>query len=374
MLNVLLVDDEWPVLRMLANVIGKHTAMRVAGTIARSSEVVAAVEALRPDVVFLDIEMPGINGLELAVLLTEAHPELEIVMVTAFREYALQAYQANAIDYLLKPVDAAAIVRCEAKLRKRLSSPGTGPKPAAATRTVGLGGFRIYAAEDADPVHFATLKAEELMAYSLIHRHNGLTKEELCEALWPNFDPVKSEQNLYTTIYRLRKLIAGAGLTIRIEYRLGRYWVTGCDNCDFILFQTWATAGMKGAEGEETRRLMEAAVALYGGPLFEGKGYAWAESERVRLERQFLKMAKRLFEYYAAGGDEARAADLLAQALDKAVCDEEGYRLLLELYARRQDAIGFANTFDELRRRLAEELELEPEPHLHELYDRVNKI
>nr|WP_326531696.1 LytTR family DNA-binding domain-containing protein [Rhodoferax sp.] len=76
------------------------------------------IEAFKPDVAFLDIRMPGLSGLEVAKAITQS---TSIVFVTAFDSHALEAFEANAVDYVLKPVDPVRMARVIAKVKKNLS-------------------------------------------------------------------------------------------------------------------------------------------------------------------------------------------------------------------------------------------------------------
>lgn len=90
------------------------------------SELLKDIKGLRPDLVFLDIEMPEMNGLELAARLLELQEDIEVVFVTAYREYALEAFGVNALDYLLKPVVPDLLHRTIDRVLKRRT--GTAPQ------------------------------------------------------------------------------------------------------------------------------------------------------------------------------------------------------------------------------------------------------
>ena len=90
-------------------------------------EAAAAIETHRPDVAFLDIRMPGATGLEVAQQLGAAQPRPHVVFVTAYDQYAVDAFDAGAADYLLKPVEAERLARTVAKLRAALQSQSAAP-------------------------------------------------------------------------------------------------------------------------------------------------------------------------------------------------------------------------------------------------------
>lgn len=122
MLNALIVDDEIPAREVLRELLVATGEVVVLGECANAIDALGAIHRLHPDVVFLDIQMPRITGLEL-VGMVEAEVLPHIVFVTAFDEFALQAFDEQAIDYLLKPVDPARLARTVARLRQMRSAP-----------------------------------------------------------------------------------------------------------------------------------------------------------------------------------------------------------------------------------------------------------
>jgi len=92
-------------------------------------EALAAVERHDPDLVFLDVQMPGLTGFEVARRLLENGEESPaLIFVTAFDQHAIEAFEVNAVDYLLKPVDAARLEQALQRARRRLSAERTGEK------------------------------------------------------------------------------------------------------------------------------------------------------------------------------------------------------------------------------------------------------
>ena len=117
--RALIVDDE-PLLRThLAHHLARlWPELEIAGEARNGREAVDLVEQLRPDVVFLDVHMPGMNGVEAARLMG---PDVQIVFVTAYEQYAVAAFEQGAIDYLVKPFDAERLGESLARLRRRVA-------------------------------------------------------------------------------------------------------------------------------------------------------------------------------------------------------------------------------------------------------------
>jgi len=129
-MRALIVDDEAPARDKLRRWLGEHADIELAGESGDGLAAAAAIAALAPDVVFLDIQMPGLSGLEVASQLEPDDAPL-IVFVTAFDEHAIKAFDLNAVDYLLKPYDKDRLRKTLERLRQRRS----GDAPGAAVRT-----------------------------------------------------------------------------------------------------------------------------------------------------------------------------------------------------------------------------------------------
>src|SRR5690349_14404398 len=118
-IRALLVDDEAPARSELRYLLGAHPQVDVVGEAASASEALELARELRYDVVFLDVEMPGLTGLEAAPLVRERREPPAVVFVTAHERYAIDAFAVEAFDYILKPVDPDRLVRVIERLHER---------------------------------------------------------------------------------------------------------------------------------------------------------------------------------------------------------------------------------------------------------------
>ena len=127
-LRALIVDDEPLARRRVVQLLDGEPDVEVVGECEDGAEAIEAIDALRPDLLFLDVQMPEVTGLDVVAKLAESDgPVPAIVFATAYDEYALRAFEANAVDYLLKPYAAErfreALDRARARLRER-AAPG----------------------------------------------------------------------------------------------------------------------------------------------------------------------------------------------------------------------------------------------------------
>lgn len=130
-MRLLIVDDEAPARDKLRRWLAGQSDMSLVGECADGLEAAASIASLQPDAVFLDIQMPGMSGLEVAAQLEPAQAPL-VVFVTAYDEHAIKAFDLNAVDYLLKPYDKDRLHKTLERLRGRR---GEGSSAATAIRT-----------------------------------------------------------------------------------------------------------------------------------------------------------------------------------------------------------------------------------------------
>jgi two-component system LytT family response regulator len=122
MIRIVIADDESPARDKLQRWLAEHSDVEVVARSEDGLQAAAAIEHHRPDVAFLDIQMPGLSGLEVAAQLEQDTAPL-IVFVTAYDEHAVKAFDLNAVDYLLKPYDKDRLLRSLTRVRDRLGDP-----------------------------------------------------------------------------------------------------------------------------------------------------------------------------------------------------------------------------------------------------------
>lgn len=177
-MRIFAIDDEPLMLRLLHDEIAAAEPESEIHIFEKPSALLEKirVEKLVPDVVFLDIEMPGLDGLSLAVAIKREAPKVRIIFVTGYSQYALDAYRIHANGYLMKPVDAAAI-REELDLLPADKAPRPGTLQ---VQCFGL--FEVF--WHGKPLTFSRRKTKELFAYLVDRKGAFCSTGEVISALW----------------------------------------------------------------------------------------------------------------------------------------------------------------------------------------------
>lgn len=168
-IRALLVDDEAPARSELRYLLAAHRDVQVVGEAASAAEALEAARTAAHDVVFLDVEMPGLTGVEAAPLVRGRADPPAVVFVTAHERYAVDAFAVEAFDYLLKPVDPERLARVIERLRERAAGSGA---PVEKVPVVAGGHTELL---DFDQVHYAQADGD----YSRVHTYD---RAYLCTA------------------------------------------------------------------------------------------------------------------------------------------------------------------------------------------------
>lgn len=188
-IRTFIVDDEAPARRELRYLLEQTGGVEVVGEAANGTAALKGIRENRPQLVFLDIQMPGISGLELAQFLGELPEKPLLVIATAFEEYAVQAFEVEAIDYLRKPFSQERVARAVAKGAKLLSVPAAVVaaevrEPAEVCRKVPLYRGETIVPTSPDRIVFARCEEGDVIVHAVDGRYRSrFTLNELEQRL-----------------------------------------------------------------------------------------------------------------------------------------------------------------------------------------------
>ena len=167
MFRTLLIDDEQPARERLKQLLSAHADVEIVGEADDGVQAAEQIAALSPDLVLLDIQMPGASGLDVAASLGKPRPA--VIFCTAFDQYAVDAFELSALDYLLKPVNRARLAAAIDRVRAATPAPGRDRAIENLTQATGMAPTRFLAKRGN---RFRVVPATEVVAFTFV---DGIT-------------------------------------------------------------------------------------------------------------------------------------------------------------------------------------------------------
>lgn len=327
------------------------------------------------DVVFLDIEMPGINGLKLAEQLLEINSLLSIVFVTAFKDYAVEAFELYALDYILKPVQLDRLQKTLDRAEDKLKNHQINNQPLSVNHKLQINVCREltfqFTEDKIEIVHWRTTKAQELFLYLLHHFGKTIRKSELIEILWADFDQNKAYPQLYNAIYHVRKTLYKLSNHFKIKSVPDGYILLAQNiSIDTVKWEDRIVSAPPISMG--TVDDYETSMDLYTGSYLQEYDYLWVEPERYRLEQLWTKVAYQLANFYYEQEDLKNAEIWFYKICTVRPEEENAHFSLMKLYA----ILGYSKLIDhqyfQLKNAL-KELSIQVSPNIKKWYDLWNQ-
>ncbi|MES9740057.1 response regulator [Peribacillus frigoritolerans] len=377
------IDDEQPNHILLKRVIDQNGQLEVVKQFTHPETALEKIREIKPDVAFVDIEMPDMNGLELAEKILAIHGQTHIIFVTAYSQYAIEAFKVNALDYILKPVDTHEMNRVVRKIMNRTSQQGLESANEAQEimhkgRILCMGDFEVYGKHSYQKVHWMTAKVEELLAYLVIHLGKPVDKWKLCDLLWPNLDPNRATTNLHTSIYRLKKTIANEQVPLQIKSNSNGYWVE-LEEClldyqEFVRLSTDLLRSNQQPDSEKEVSLLMKAETYYRGELFENKAYIWSSAHSESINQMYIRLAYRLIDYFDKNQSIEQELEYLNKLLRFFPYEEKACILAMDIYEKRKDKPALIRQYQQHSQYLMKEMGCTPSLKVEKHYKKLIKI
>ncbi len=366
-MKIWLIDDEQPCLDEMAWLLKKYSDLELGLAETDPARALETITYSPPDAVFLDIDMPKLNGLELALRIQEKCPGVVVIFVTAYAQYALEAYKAHPLDFLLKPVNQARLDDCIGHLRKHyeLLHPKEPAKPGLTIHCFGM--FELVCTTE---VKWSTRRVKELLLYLIGKNGYPASKPELLGVLFGGQADKSAVHNLYMTIYRLKSLldiIDPERKLIRLTEDNALIIAPGvCDFTDFMRF-----AREKPVITEENASEATRALSLYRGTYLEKESYGWAGESANEAENEYERIALGLASCHIAAARQPIAESVLTALLLRNALCEEAYTLLLDLALQTGSRSAYLTRYEQYARVMKKELHLKPAARYREQYERL---
>nr|WP_145405497.1 response regulator [Paenibacillus xylanexedens] len=334
MIRVILIDDEADALNLLEILLNQVGNVEITGKYLNPIQAIEALNETMVDGVFLDIQMPGMKGTEVARRIRSISPELPIIFTTAYAEYALEAFEIDSTDYLLKPFTVGRLENAVARIMKNLYKQTNLEQPSvpAVPSVQALGGFHIFSPfKPSSEVVWKTKKERELCAFLIHHEGRRVNASFIIEALWPEHDLDKAKSYLYTCLSYLRRSLTDQGIPIHI-HKGNSGFSAELNNIktDISLFETLLNQILNEEKMDE--KYYNQMNKMYTGDYMHGCNFDWAIARQLELNSLYVRVLRKWSMYYLSQEKFSLAVDSLQRLLTIFPDSEIDGRALIRLH------------------------------------------
>ncbi|MFE8696196.1 response regulator [Cytobacillus sp. FJAT-53684] len=365
MLKAVLVDDEVLALDLLEAMLKEIDGIDIIGKFTNSEEALENIGKIKPDIMFLDIEMQEMNGISLAEKLESIEWQAEIVFVTAYDHYALEAFNVQAFDYILKPIEKWRLKRAIERISNRRNPSHQSLTNHTPTMNASLlGSFRLTDLQG-KPMNWRTKKVKELCAY-LIHQNGPVHRDKIMEDLWPEQTLEKASALLHTSVYHLRKELKNHNFHEAIKYVDGRYSFVIDINSDVMAIKPilnhkrFTSSDVKGV------------LSFYKDDYLVEEDYYWSINEREQLRKRIIQY---LTLYIRVTSDEEKSDHVYKEAIEKLIdlepWEERFTMELIQYYIQQGNNREALNVYDNYRTSLWIQLGMKPQKKLEKMIEKI---
>ncbi|SEM69941.1 Two-component response regulator, SAPR family, consists of REC, wHTH and BTAD domains [Paenisporosarcina quisquiliarum] len=370
MIKTILVDDEDLSLFTLEKKLQEFPNIHIIKTYNSQEHILSDLRTTHVDVAFLDIEMADLNGLDLAEAILSIQPSIQIVFVTAHSEYAIQAFELNSIDYLLKPITTKRLLKTINRLTKivEVSRNHEDRTDVISTSVPYIKCFNeLQVFRNGQLIHFKTAKVKELFGFFLTNINTYINRDILIESLWPGQDYKKSKIHLHTCLSYLRKTLDELGYSNCITFSDQSYFFTlEPIYCDAIELKKYLQSLDK--LDVTNIQIAENTVKLYTGEYMELNRYDWAFVEAQAYQNQMLIFLDKIIDYYQLN-DDSKTLFYLQTYLRLNPYSNEKVKQKINLLIKLENRFEAIKTYHEYEQLLLKDLEIELDDSFVELFN-----
>lgn len=293
MIKAIVVDDEWYNVVEVVDLIEKTGFMNVEKQYENPTKALEEIEMISPDVAFIDIEMPEFDGITLAEKFLEKNPTMIIVFITAWNQYAVQAFEINALDYIMKPINLERFNIMIERIKNKVSI-----KQKSQSKKLKIQSFnKLEVSIDDEKVVWQRTKAEELFAFLLMNNGNYVHKDTILEYLWPQYERTKALPILQTSICKIRNIFSDFKEEVVVKYKGNQYGLF-LVSVEFDYNELEKAISNYKREDFNTYERIEKACKTFESGFLTQQCYLWSVERNEQIRKELEKIMKEILNEY----------------------------------------------------------------------------
>lgn len=365
-MKTILIDDEPFALEVLKHMLTPYKEINIVGSYTKHIDALKEIKTVEPEIIFLDIEMGPMNGLELAEIFMRELEDVEIVFVTAYSQYAVDAFEINAIDYLLKPVQEKRLSKAISRLKEKKRDKDKYKKSVETLdklKIYSFGGFKVVDS-GSKALPWRTQKSKELFAYLWTRRGRTSSKDTILDAIFQDRELDKASTLLHTTVYQLRKNLEKLGYPNSIVYSEEGYQLDILTTSD--LEQLMNIMQQESYSQEDIGEVLK----IYIGDFLE-EGYHWS----IELQQRYRHLVFTMIEKFVKDEVKSERYDLTLKVYIDKLYQIDPFsnsvaEMMINYYGKRNDLLGLETFYKKYKEDLWEEMEVKPTKHILNIYNK----
>lgn len=364
MIHAIIVDDEPLSIQLMKKKLNNIGGIEVVRMFSSAESVLKEFKNLDFQVAFLDIEMAGLSGLDLAEIISEWNSQIHIVFVTAYRDYAIQAFELDSLDYLLKPVMKDRLEKTVLRLQEKIQTNVQNKQKSSSSlmKVICFNEFVVYQGEEL--IKWKTAKVKELFAFLFMNLNTYINRDILIDTLWPDQDYKKAKIHLHTSLSYLRKSLDSIECSYSLTFSNQSYSLSidhfYCDEFELERLKEIEITSQSIAEVENI-------LSLYTGEYMEKNEYSWAYPKTVSIKKNLSDTLEKMVEYYTQSLELMKRKECLQMLLSLNPYSEKALKQLVLHDIEVGNRIEAIQTYQDFVVLLKEDLNIEPEQTIKEL-------
>jgi two-component SAPR family response regulator len=365
-LNAVIIDDEYHAINELSYYLTIFN-VDILGVFTSPESGYECIVNMQPDIVFLDVDMPKTSGLELGISICRTFPDISIVFVTAYPQYALDSFAAHPVDFVLKPIDDKQLFSTIEHIRSKLGAGNERPHHALKIKCFGK--FEVYI--DDREIRFSTHKAKELLAYLLCKTSKPVFRDDIVRTIFDTGLEKKNANNFRVTLYRLRHTLMETKMnkgdlqinddcSIQIKHGI-------CDLVDFLRF-----ADLNALIDQNNIDQATQIIDSLRDDLYVDIDALWVNEIRGLVSTKAEELLWKITIYYIDTNQHLKAEYILLKLIDLNPLFELGHTTLLDLCITTNNKGKYIYYYKKYARISSEELFCKPDKKYMNIFEKYN--